>query len=161
MSQSLDGLIASLNSTDTSAALLALISDSVSIGVVTMKQNGEDRDEIKPWTIVWSTNKFDRDFGYLAGELQRQPLETIIPDRYREVHITHTDGFSDAPQVKVMGQTGDELYGKCRDGSDKPIQLALTPAMYNIGDRKLRVAVVALVGSRPGTGGGRCPVAHG
>ena len=156
----LDELCASLNATETSAALLNLLSDAVGILVVTMEQDDPTSDGIPPWTILWASRQADSMFGFLAGELQGKTLETLIPERYRQIHVKHTQGFSEEPSIKVMGATGDELFGRQRSGAEISLQLALYPSMYQSGMKRMRVSVVTLIRSRPGSGGGRCPVAH-
>jgi PAS domain S-box-containing protein len=65
-------------------------------------------------------------FGYGRGELLGQPVELLVPDRFRGEHPAYRDGFFANPAVRAMG-AGRELYGRRRDGSEFQVEIALTP----------------------------------
>jgi PAS domain S-box-containing protein len=65
-------------------------------------------------------------FGYSAGELLGRPLETLVPDRYREAHVTLRNEFLHNPMTRPMG-VGRELFGRRRDGTEVPIEIGLNP----------------------------------
>src|SRR5262249_33124566 len=65
-------------------------------------------------------------FGYGRGELLGQPVELLVPDRFRDEHPAYRAGFFANPTVRAMG-TGRELSGRRRDGSEFPMELGLTP----------------------------------
>jgi diguanylate cyclase (GGDEF)-like protein/PAS domain S-box-containing protein len=65
-------------------------------------------------------------FGYERDELVGQPVEVLIPERLRERHRVHRAAFGRAPEARPMGR-GRELVGRCRDGSEIPIEVSLGP----------------------------------
>src|SRR5262245_4123070 len=65
-------------------------------------------------------------FGYGRGELLGQPVELLVPDRFRDGHPAHRAGFFAHPTTRAMGG-GRELYGRRRDGSEFPVEIGLTP----------------------------------
>ena len=75
-------------------------------------------------------------FGYTRAELVGQPLEVLIPDRFRAGHHRHTDRYFALPSTRPMG-TGLELCGRRKDGSELPIEVSLSPQH---SDRGMRVA---------------------
>ncbi len=65
-------------------------------------------------------------FGYAGVELHGQPLDVLIPPRYRARHPTFVADFLAAPQSRAMG-TGRDLFGLRKDGSEVPIEIGLNP----------------------------------
>src|SRR5271166_520533 len=65
-------------------------------------------------------------FGYDREELLGQPVEMLIPARYRGGHMHHRKAYSDSPRPRPMG-AGRELYGLRKDGSEFPVEISLSP----------------------------------
>jgi len=65
-------------------------------------------------------------FGYQREELLGQPVELLIPGRFRAHHIRHRDGYAANRQVRPMG-AGLELHGLRRDGTEFPVEISLSP----------------------------------
>ncbi len=65
-------------------------------------------------------------FGYRREELLRQPVEMLVPERYRGGHMHHRRGYTDAPRLRPMG-AGRELFGLRKDGSEFPVEISLSP----------------------------------
>ena len=68
----------------------------------------------------------ERIFGYKRDQLIGQPIELLVPDRFRERHVGHRRGYIDEPRVRTMGE-GMELYGRRADGSEFPVAISLSP----------------------------------
>jgi hypothetical protein len=49
-------------------------------------------------------------FGHARLELLNQPIETLIPERFRGKHVGHRAGFMSNAQLRPMG-AGLELHG--------------------------------------------------
>lgn len=65
-------------------------------------------------------------FGYDRDELLNQPVEMLIPERYRAPHPGHRKLFSQQPTPRAMG-AGRDLYGLHRNGSEMPVEIGLNP----------------------------------
>lgn len=79
-----------------------------------------------------------RMFGYEPAELLDRPVETLIPERYRGVHIEHRTGYVAEPRTRPMG-AGLDLYGLRKDGTEFPVEIALSP---NRTDQGLTVTAI-------------------
>jgi PAS domain S-box-containing protein len=67
-------------------------------------------------------------FGYRSVEVVSQPLEQLIPSRYRAGHAEHIEGFGRTRVTRrKMGQLG-RIYGLRRDGTEFPIEAAISQA---------------------------------
>jgi len=76
--------------------------------------------------ISYVNNQAEEMFGYDRDELLGKPIEVLIPERYRDIHIIHREHFAAEPRTRPMG-VGLELYGLRRDGSEFPVEIALGP----------------------------------
>jgi PAS domain S-box-containing protein len=65
-------------------------------------------------------------FGYTRQELVGQPVEILLPERFRPVHPSHRDAYNSHPSVRPMG-TGLELFGRRKDSSEFPVDIMLSP----------------------------------
>jgi formate hydrogenlyase transcriptional activator len=68
----------------------------------------------------------ERFFGYARSELLGQPIEILIPERFRQVHPGHRSDYGSQPRVRPMG-AGLGLYGRRKDGSEFPVDIMLGP----------------------------------
>jgi PAS domain S-box-containing protein len=68
----------------------------------------------------------ERLFGYKREELLGQPIEMLVPARYRGHHVGHRDNYVESPRLRPMG-AGRELFGLRKDGSEFPVEISLSP----------------------------------
>jgi PAS domain S-box-containing protein len=96
--------------------------------------------------IVLANSQAERLFLYDRGELVGKPIELLLPDRYRGLHVGHRSGYFTEPRTRLMG-AGLELHGLRQGGNEFPVEISLSPlrteegmlvmsAIRDISDRK-------------------------
>lgn len=78
-------------------------------------------------------------FGYSRTELLDQPIEVLVPERFRERHVGHRTAYVSNPQIRPMG-TALKLHGQRRDGSEFPVDIMLSS--FEADDSGMVIAVV-------------------
>ena len=91
--------------------------ESVPHGVVMVDGSGE---------IVFVNRQTERLFGYAREALLGQPIERIVPTRFRERHPEFRATYFADPQARAMG-AGRDLFGRRKDGTEIPVEIGLNP----------------------------------
>jgi formate hydrogenlyase transcriptional activator len=76
--------------------------------------------------ITEANAQVDRFFGYSRSELVGQPVELLIPEKFRHDHPRRREEYSAQPRVRAMG-AGLELYARRKDGTEFPVDIMLGP----------------------------------
>jgi PAS domain S-box-containing protein len=71
-------------------------------------------------------------FGYDRAELIGQPMEILLPERFRKTHIHHRVGYTTHPSSRPMGK-GLNLFGRRKDGTEFSIDISLSPLKTESG----------------------------
>jgi len=65
-------------------------------------------------------------FGYASQELIGQPVEMLVPARFRANHPRHRENYSAHPRTRQMGAAMN-LFGLRKDGTEIPVDIMLKP----------------------------------
>jgi PAS domain S-box-containing protein len=76
--------------------------------------------------ILLANGQTERVFGYARSELVGQPVELLVPERYRGRHPDHRDGYFAEPRPRPMG-AGIDLFAARKDGTEFPAEISLAP----------------------------------
>ena len=83
-------------------------------------------------------------FGYPHEELVGQPVERLMPERFRARHGGYRGAYFAAPRLRPMG-SGLALFARRRDGSEFPVEISLSPVA---ADQSLVAAAIRDVTER-------------
>ncbi len=82
--------------------------------------------------IVYANSRVTDVLGYAPEELLENPVEVLLPARYRDAHVRHRDGFFAGPVPRPMG-AALELFALCKDGTEVPVAISLSPVHTESG----------------------------
>ncbi|MGD2066977.1 MAG: PAS domain S-box protein, partial [Candidatus Bathyarchaeota archaeon] len=85
--------------------------------MVTVNKKGE---------ILMANSETERLFGYDRDELLGQPVEILVPERYRRKHIKYRQGYYGKAEKRALG-SGRDLFGLRKDGTEIPVEIGLNP----------------------------------
>lgn len=98
-------------------ATFELIFESSPVAMVVVDSEGR---------ILLLNDKTEEWFGYAREELIEQPVEVLIPERFRPQHPGLREAYFADAGVRRMG-AGLELFARRKDGSEFPVDISLHP----------------------------------
>lgn len=119
-----------------SAERLAAIVDATPDALVVVGGDG---------TIIDANDQVLAVLGYEREELRGQPLEVLLPERFRTQHQGHRLRFFGDPHARSMG-VGLELFALRKDGTEIPVDVALGSVVED--ERQVAVAFVRDISER-------------
>jgi PAS domain S-box-containing protein len=75
--------------------------------------------------IIMVNPATERMFGYKREELINQPVEVLIPEKFKPHHHQLREGFYHKPSNRSMGH-GRDLHGRKKDGVNLPVEVSLS-----------------------------------
>ena len=100
-----------------------LVVESAPSGFVMVDQAGR---------MVLVNSQTEKMFGYTRDELLGQPVEMLVPERFRKQHSQYRAGFLADPKARAMGM-GRDLFAQRKDGSEFPVEIGLNPIKTSEG----------------------------
>lgn len=86
-------------------------------GMISVDESGQ---------IVLANRRISEMFGYEHDELVGQPVEVLVPGRFRSHHPDLRKSFQGSPRSRPMGE-GRDLFARHKDGSEFPVEIGLNP----------------------------------
>jgi len=84
-------------------------------------------------SIVLANSQAEKVFGYAVEELLGKPIETLIPERYRNAHVAERATYTAQPRTRPMGAPGMDLWARRKDGTEFPAEISLSPMQTDRG----------------------------
>lgn len=82
--------------------------------------------------IIMTNDQVKKLFGYDKAELIGRQVECLLPEKFRQIHVSHRDNYSSKPVLREMG-AGRELLAKRKDGSEFFVEISLSPLKTSQG----------------------------
>ena len=95
--------------------------------------------------IARVNTSLERMFGYEKHELIGQPVELLVPERYRAAHPDLRQRYSHNASLRMMGH-GRDLHARRKDGSEFDVEVGL--GAMQIGNQQFVIAALADVSRR-------------
>ena len=73
--------------------------------------------------IIFVNRQFSSVFGYDREEVRGQPVELLLPERFRARHAGHHTQFAAEGRVRPIA-AGLDLYARRKDGSEFPVEIS-------------------------------------
>ena len=89
--------------------------------------------------IVLANPAAERMFGYSARELEKLPVEALIPSNFRTGHRSLREGFHKKPSNRSMG-AGRDLFALKKNGEEFPVEISLS--YYRKDDQLFVIAFI-------------------
>ncbi len=76
-------------------------------------------------SIVYSNIQTEALLGYRTEELKGNPVEMLLPERYRKAHPALRASYARAPRLRPMGENL-QLFAQHRSGTEIPVEIRLS-----------------------------------
>ena len=85
----------------------------------------------KDGNIELMNSRAEQYFGYQKEEIIGKSVETLIPVRFKQSHKKYVHSYSQKPVSRPMDKAKRNLFGRRKDGSEFPVDVALMPIQIN------------------------------
>jgi PAS domain S-box-containing protein len=90
--------------------------------------------------IILFNQGAERLFGYRSLEALGQPLDLLLPERFREAHGQHITKFAGSPEAARRMGMRSEVYGLHKDGSEFPAEASISK--FELGGGKVFTVIL-------------------
>ena len=113
-----------IDEADISEAYFRMLLESAPDAMIIIDEQGK---------IAIANAQSEEMFGYERREILGQSVEMLLPERLRNTHVDHREGFASKPRLRPMG-FGRDLLARRKDGSEFPVEISLSPVHSSAGN---------------------------
>jgi PAS domain S-box-containing protein len=95
--------------------------------------------------IIKANPSSERLFQYNTNEIINQPIEILIPNKYKKRHEAHRESYNLKVHPRAMG-LGYDIYAKRKDGTNFPVEVSLSP--FSTSEGKFVIAFIVEITNR-------------
>lgn len=128
--------IRAINTVDDSEAYFRNLLESAPDAMIIIDEQGK---------IAIVNAQVEQMFGYKRQEILGRTIEALLPDRLRDRHLLHRQGYMADPALRPMGE-GLDLVARRKDRSEFPVEISLSPV--RVGGRGFVSSVIRDVTER-------------
>jgi diguanylate cyclase (GGDEF)-like protein/PAS domain S-box-containing protein len=77
-------------------------------------------------TIILVNQRCENVLGYSSAELVGKPVETLVPQAFRQQHLSLRGSYNKKPSARPLGK-GQQLTAQCKNGDVMPVDISLSP----------------------------------
>jgi two-component system, sensor histidine kinase len=77
-------------------------------------------------SILFASTQMEAVFGYKPHELIGVRIDSLMPERFRQGHVSFLKSYFSTPKPRPMG-AGLDLYALHKDGREFPVEISLSP----------------------------------
>jgi two-component system, sensor histidine kinase len=121
---------------EASVGELAHVLDTMPDALVVVAEDG---------VIALVNQQAEQLFGHDRAALLGKPIESLLPERFRNDHGKHRRHYAGDPHMRPMG-AGLELRALHRDGSEIPVEISLSPIL--LGGRQVFASSIRDISGR-------------
>ena len=119
-----------------SSELVRSVLDSAPDAMIIIDGNGR---------ILFANHQVTTLFGHPLDSIVGQPVEALLPERFRDRHVGHRRSYAESLRLRPMG-IGLDLFARRKDGSEFPVEISLSP--IRAGEAMLVAAAIRDVTDR-------------
>lgn len=101
--------------------LFSLVIEASPAGMLIVDEDGK---------IILCNRAAGEQFGFDPAELLDQPIETLIPEPFRQAHLAQRARYMSQPRDRPMA-AGRNLFARRKDGTEFPVDISLHPIELN------------------------------
>ncbi|HSO73895.1 MAG TPA: PAS domain S-box protein, partial [Blastocatellia bacterium] len=96
--------------------------------------------------IILFNGAAEKIFGYASQEILGEPLDVLLPERFRQAHVQHISAFSRSADVTRTMGARSEVFARRKDGTEFPAEASVSK--LEVGGEKIFTVMLREISDR-------------